>query len=59
MKTYEDGIKEGRRQVIANLKKHYDDTYFEQPLNISGYETAISLPEATLYKYFKELTEIK
>ncbi len=49
-------IKRGRRQIIANLKKHYDEMYFEPPHSMGGCDIGVCLPEATLYKYFKELT---
>ena len=54
-KDYKDGIKEGRRQIIANLKKHYDQMYFALPMSYApDCEIGVCLPEATLYKYFKE-----
>jgi len=54
-KDYKDGIKEGRRQIIANLKKHYGEMYKAKPLNMGGCDIGVCLPEVTLYKYFKEL----
>lgn len=45
----------GRMQIIANLKKHYDETYSEPPVNVGNCAICISLPETTLCKYFKEI----
>lgn len=58
MKTYKDGIKEGRRQIIRNLKRHYDEMYFGPPISYApDCEIGVCLPESTLYKYFKEIKD--
>jgi len=55
IRDYWDGVKEGRLQIIRNLKRHYDEMYFEEPQPMGGCETCVCLPDSTLYKYFKEL----
>lgn len=55
---YNNGKKEGRKQIIRNLKKHYDETYFSPPENISDCDIGVYIPERTLLKYFKEF-EVK
>jgi len=52
---YKTGVKEGRRQIIANLKKHYDEDYCNPPKDFSGSSVGVSMPENTLYRYFKEI----
>ena len=54
-RTYEDGVKEGRKQIIKNIKKHYDEMYFHPPDNVSGISTGVCIPNTTLIKYFREL----
>ncbi|KKM87572.1 hypothetical protein LCGC14_1267620 [marine sediment metagenome] len=54
-KTYEDGVKEGRKQIIKNIKKHYDEMYFHPPDNVSGISTGVCIPDPTLIKYFGEI----
>lgn len=54
-KDYGAGIKEGRRQIIANLKKHYEESYSDSPGNFPNCEIGVLIPESTLCRYFKEI----
>lgn len=50
-----DSIAEGRKQIIRNIKKHYED-YHPLPVeNGWGILTDIPIPNVTLRRYFKEL----
>lgn len=55
---YAEGIRGGRRQIIANIKRHYDEMYFEPPRNIGGCEIGVCLPETTLCRYFREIKRL-
>ena len=57
--TYRDGVKRGRLQIIRNLKKHYDDSYFSPPVSIAYSSIGVQIPEITLRSYFRELAKAR
>jgi prephenate dehydrogenase len=59
IKTYEDGIKEGRKQIIRNIKKNYAHDNWSEPSSYNCDTIAVSIPTSTLIKYFKEVSEVK
>jgi hypothetical protein len=55
---YSAGIKEGRRQIIKNLKKHYDKYEILSPQSYYLADViSIQLPKHTLIKYFREIKD--
>jgi hypothetical protein len=49
-----EGIKEGRKQIIRNIKKHYQEDYWYMPGGYNEDSYDIFLPSKTLQSYFKE-----
>jgi hypothetical protein len=60
LKSYEEGVAVGRKQIIRVIKKYYDEMYsFEPASNLWHCSISVPIPEPTLCKYFKEIKQSK